>query len=265
MINVKVLCFKGDGVMSAYVESGPLVTIITVCFNSEMTIRRTIESILHQTYAHIEYIIIDGDSKDGTLDIIQEYKESFGERLRVISEPDEGIYDAMNKGIKHASGVLIGILNSDDFYEMDAVEKIVNAWDKNGMQILYGMIRILRDDKEDAVSLLSHNFLDEKMIWHPATFVTKDVYDKIGLFDTGYKIVADYDFIFRAHKSQEVRFVPVYSIITNYSRGGASDTMEGYLEGLRCRRDKGILSDMTYRISCIYEPLRRWAQRKLWR
>lgn len=251
--------------MSAYLESEPPVTIITVCFNSELTIRRTIESILHQTYGHIEYVIIDGDSTDGTLDIIQEYKESFGDRLRVISEPDEGIYDAMNKGIKLAKGALIGILNSDDCYEEDAVEKIVNAWDKSGMQILYGMMRTLKNDKEYAVSLLSHNFLDEHMIWHPATFVTKDVYDRIGLFDTQYKTVSDYDFILRAHESQEVRFVPVYSVITNYSKGGVSETMDGYLEGLKYRRDKGMLSNLTYRISCIYEPFRRWAYGRLWK
>lgn len=251
--------------MSAHFEAGLPVTIITVCFNSEATIRRTIESILHQTYAHIEYIIIDGDSKDRTLDIIKEYRESFGERLRIVSEPDEGIYDAMNKGIRLATGALIGILNSDDYYEENAVEKIVDAWDKSGMQILYGMMRTLKDNKEYMVSLYSHQFLNEHMILHPATFVTKDVYDKIGLFDTKYKIVADLDFILRAYESQIVRFVPVYSVIANFSPSGISGTIEGHLEGLRCRRDRGMLSNMTYLISCIYEPFRRWAQGRLWK
>lgn len=251
--------------MDAYLGSDPLISIVTVCRNSELTIRRTIESILHQTYAHIEYIIIDGDSQDRTINIIREYKENFGEHLRIISEPDEGIYDAMNKGIRLTKGSLIGILNSDDYYEENAIEKIVSAWDKKGLQVLYGMMRTLKDDKEYAVSMLSHNFINERMIWHPACFVTKDVYDQIGLFDTQYKSVADYDFLLRVYNSRAIRFVPVYSVIVNYSKGGMSESVEGYLEGLRYRRDKGMLSNMTYRISCIYEPFRRWAQGRLWK
>lgn len=251
--------------MDSHLEFMPMVTVITVCYNSELTIRRTVESVLNQTYPNVEYVIIDGNSGDGTLSIIMEYQARFGERLRIVSEPDNGIYDAMNKGIKMASGDLIGILNSDDYYEEDAVEKIVNVWDKSGMQVFYGMMRTLKDGKEYSVSMLSHHFLNEHMIFHPACFVTKDVYEKIGVFDTQYRSVADYDFILRAYDSQEVRFVPVYSVIANYSDGGMSKSSEGYLEGLKYRRDRGTLSNTTYRMACIYEPIRQWAQRKLWR
>lgn len=243
----------------------PLVTIVTVCYNSEATIRKTIESVLRQTYNNIEYVVIDGNSQDRTMDIIQEYQECFRERMKLVSEPDQGIYDAMNKGIRLAGGELIGILNSDDHYEEDAVERIVNAWDHKGMQILYGLMRTLKDGKEHSVSMLSHHFLNEHMIWHPACFVTKDVYEKMGFFDTRYQSVADYDFMLRARDSGKVRFVPVYSVIANYRDGGMSKSSAGYLEGLKFRRDKGLLSNATYTMARIYEPIRRWGQRKLWK
>ena len=102
------------------------VSVITPCFNSEKTIRKTLDSVLNQTYNNYEYIIVDGKSTDGTLKIIEEYKTKFGEKLKFISEKDTGIYDAMNKGIAMASGDIIGIVNSDDFYCLDALENMVN-------------------------------------------------------------------------------------------------------------------------------------------
>lgn len=251
--------------MDSYLEIDPVVTIVTACYNSEATIRRTIESVINQTYTNIEYIIVDGQSKDRTMDIVREYLGPFGDHLRIISEPDQGIYDAMNKGIELASGNIIGILNSDDYYENNAVEKIVEAWDRGGMQILYGFMRKWRTGREHSVSMLSHQFLYEHMIWHPACFVTRDVYQNIGMFNTQYKSVADYDFMLRAYESKKVRFIPIYSIIANFADGGMSESTEGYLEGLKYRRDRGLLSNTTYRIACVYEPIRQWAQRKLWK
>lgn len=256
---------KEKNAVDPFLESQPVVTVITVCYNSKLTIRRTLESVLHQTYSPIEYIIIDGQSGDGTIDVIKEYQEQFGERLRLISEPDRGIYDAMNKGIRIASGKVIGILNSDDYYEDDAIEKIINAWNREGMQILYGFMRTLKNGREHSVSMLSHQFLDEHMIWHPSCFVTRDIYEEIGLYDIQYRSVADYDFMLRARDSHKVKFVPVYSVITNYNEGGMSESAAGYLEGLRYRRDRGMLSNMTYRAACIYEPIRQWAQKRLWK
>ena len=100
------------------------VSVITVCYNSARTIEATIQSILMQTYSNIEYIIIDGASRDNTLDIIKKYEKEFNGRLTVVSEPDNGIYDAMNKGIRMATGEVIGLLNSDDTYEFDATINI---------------------------------------------------------------------------------------------------------------------------------------------
>src|SRR5690606_35095214 len=106
----------------------PLVSIITVSYNSEQTIENTTHHILHQTYRNIEYIVVDGASKDGTMNIVQSYKPLFNEQeihYKYISEKDSGIYEAMNKGIEMCNGELIGIINSDDWYELDAVENIV--------------------------------------------------------------------------------------------------------------------------------------------
>lgn len=118
-------------------SSEPLVSIITVVFNGEKYLEQTILSVLNQTYSNIEYIIIDGGSSDATLDIINKYTDKID---YWVSEPDSGIYDAMNKGISLATGQLIGIINSDDWYELDAVEEIVRAY-KDGSTIIYGFMR----------------------------------------------------------------------------------------------------------------------------
>src|SRR5574344_2512884 len=113
----------------------PLITIITVCYNSEKTIERTIKSVVNQTYKNIEYIFIDGASSDKTLDIIKKYMKEYS-FIKLISEKDNGIYDAMNKGISLSTGSIIGMINSDDYYELDAVESIVNNITESDYQIL---------------------------------------------------------------------------------------------------------------------------------
>lgn len=222
------------------------VSIITVCYNSQKTIRNTIESVLNQTYKNIEYIIIDGASTDNTLDIINEYLLLFGGRLTVISEPDKGIYDAMNKGIKYSTGELIGIINSDDFYEVDAVEKIVHEYKGERYIILYGMVRTIENDKEKSVLLYSHNFLFERMIGHPGCFVSKNIYHEIADYNINHFSAADYEFMIKVYKSGLVTFAPVYSIISNYREGGISTTPAGLLDALKVKREYGIVSRKAY-------------------
>ena len=126
------------------------VSIITVAFNSAATISDTIKSVLAQSYKNIEYLIIDGCSQDNTLDIIREYEPHFQGRLRWISEKDRGIYDAMNKGITMASGDIVGILNSDDFFTTDnVVEQMVKAFDDKDIDATYGDIHVIRDGQPD--------------------------------------------------------------------------------------------------------------------
>ena len=124
-----------------------LVSIITPCYNSEKTIEKTIKSVLGQTYKNIEYIIVDGGSSDSTIDIVKKYEMLFEGRMKVISEKDDGIYDAMNKGILNATGKLIGIVNSDDYYEADAVETVVKNMEEDEYQVLYGLLRCTQQRK----------------------------------------------------------------------------------------------------------------------
>lgn len=225
-----------------------LVSVITVCYNSEMTMEDTIKSVLQQTYQNIEYIIIDGGSKDKTLDILKQYEPAFNGRMKITSEPDEGIYDAMNKGIRKASGELIGILNSDDFYEPDAVENMVQAYreNKTDYMILYGFQRNLKHsrshDEEISVVLFHHDYLKQQMITHPTCFVTPKLYEKYGVFNTTYQSSADYEFMLRVQAAGGVTFCPVYKIITNFRMGGMSSGEKGRRETARLRYRYGAIS-----------------------
>lgn len=225
-----------------------LVTIITPCFNSEKTIEKTLQSVLDQTYHNIEYIIVDGDSKDKTIEIVKKYEKMFKGRMKWISEPDEGIYDAMNKGIGMASGELIGIVNSDDFYEADAVEKIVKARNEAVYQILYGFERTLIEGREASIVIHNHECLDRQMITHPTCFVTKRLYEDLGTFNTAYCYSADYEFMLRMFHSGKVEFTPVYALISNFALGGASGTVKGYRETNRLKYEYHLISKLRYHL-----------------
>lgn len=219
-----------------------LISIITVCFNSERTIRDTIESMLRQNYPNYEYIIIDGASTDRTLDIINEYVEKFKGKMRVFSEKDTGIYDAMNKGIRLAKGEVIGFINSDDWYEENALNIILKKYIAGRMQILYGMEKIIVNNKEKLCWIKHHEFLEESMITFPTCFISKSVYDKFGGFDLKYKSAADYDFMLRVFYTNEVQFCPLYEVISNFRLGGISGTNIGNIENAMIRNKYGILS-----------------------
>ena len=223
------------------------ISIITVCYNSEKTIRKTIESVLNQTYKNIEYILVDGASKDETVKIIEEYQDRFLGKMKYISEPDQGIYDAMNKGIKLATGELIGILNSDDYYELDAVEHMVSSMTKDKYQILYGFLRSWKNGMEYCIDRATPQFLRERMIGHPACFVSKSVYDDFGMFDLQFVSVADYDFMLRMYDNKAVHFIPVNYIITNFALGGMSASGTAWLDLLKLRKNYGMISEKDYR------------------
>lgn len=223
-----------------------LVSIITPCFNSSKTILKTLESVLNQTYTNIEYIIIDGESTDGTIDILREYEVLFNGRMRFISEKDNGIYDAMNKGIAMASGELIGMVNSDDYYELDAVMNMVKHLSKDKYQILYGYQRCLTNGTEDRIVIYHHNKLNIQMLTHPTCFITKAVYDDYGLYNSKYKSSSDYEFMLRLFRNSEVIFRPVYKVISNFESGGMSSSEIGVRETAKLRLNFGIISKKTY-------------------
>lgn len=232
-----------------------LFSIVTVCYNSEKTIETTIKSILNQTCQDYEYWIIDGKSTDRTVQIIQQYEPLFQGKLKWISEKDQGIYDAMNKGIDHSSGEIIGILNSDDYYEKDALEKIAKAYHGEPYCIVYGMIRTIRDGKEVMVYLKNHEFLEEDMIAHPACFITKELYDKFSKYSLDYPYSADYEFMLRIHKETEIKFIKIYDIITNFSLDGVSNGVLAYRDTLRLLHRYGLLKRKKYYYEMIKSTL----------
>lgn len=207
------------------------VSIITIAFNSEASIERTIQSVLNQSYKDIEYIIVDGASKDGTLEIVKKYEPLFEGRLFWSSERDKGIYDAMNKGIRKSTGELIGIVNSDDWLEPDALDIVANAFVQNGndTNALYcGGINYHRTDstiKRWGVNLKSFKRQASLYIMsgirHPATFVPRQVYERIGLFNEQMKLSADQDFILRCHFNG-VKLIEIPQTLSNMSEGGIS-------------------------------------------
>ncbi|MBU4445801.1 glycosyltransferase [bacterium] len=179
------------------------VSIITPSYNSENTIEDTIQSILCQKYKYIEHIIIDGGSTDGTLDIIKEYRDRVA---YWISEPDDGIYDAMNKGIKAATGEIVGILNSDDIYaDNSVIEEVVNIISIGNTDTCYGDLMYV--DKDNTKKVIrqwkSGNFSKEKfkLGWappHPTFFVRRSIYEKYGYFkNSNFPIAADYELMLR--------------------------------------------------------------------
>jgi glycosyltransferase len=204
------------------------ISIITVTYNSEKTLQNTIDSVLFQTYSDIEYIIVDGKSTDSTLDIIKENEQRFKGRMHWISEPDNGIYDAMNKGIAAASGDIIGILNSDDiFAEETTIEQIVSVFENNKCDVLYGNL-IYQNENKPVRHWESNTFKHSSLHFgwmppHPTLYCVKGIYDKFGTFDSNFRISADYDLIIRIFKNKNLKsvYLPQTMIIMN--QGGISN------------------------------------------
>ena len=203
------------------------VSIITVSLNSENTIAQTIESILSQTYNDIEYIIIDGNSSDGTVEIIKTYRDKI---FKFISEPDNGIYDAMNKGIAQATGDIVGILNSDDFYVNNAViEKVIREFNSRGVDSVFSdLVYVSRNDTSKVVryfdssqfkpALLSYGLMPA----HPTFFVKKSVYEKYGVFRTDLKNAADFDLLARFLYVNNITFSYINQVTVKMRLGGSS-------------------------------------------
>lgn len=220
----------------------PIVTIITVCYNCEKTIRDTLESVLHQTYSNIEYLIVDGSSTDRTLDIVKEYIPLFQGRMHYISEKDKGIYNAMNKGIRMASGQLIGIINGDDFYELDAVETAVKNMNSAQCQVIYGYLQIIRGNAKKQIAKENHKNLKNEMIPHPSCFITRRTYQKYGLFLEWFKVAADYELMLRLYNKKDVVFTQIKKVQANFRLGGASTDKKYSLEREIARVMHGALS-----------------------
>lgn len=203
------------------------ISIITVCYNSSSTIKDAINSVLAQDYPNIEYIIVDGNSADGTRDIIQ----SYGQKItKWISEPDKGIYDAMNKGIAMATGDVVGILNSDDFYfNNEIVSHVAAVFNSEDIDATFADLIFVDPGNLNKVvrTYSSRRWNPAKFAWgfmpaHPTVFVKRKYYEQFGLFETDYKIAADYEILIRllyVHKLK-YRYLPITMV--KMRQGGVS-------------------------------------------
>ncbi|MEY2922732.1 MAG: hypothetical protein RL108_1358 [Bacteroidota bacterium] len=205
------------------------ISIITVVYNNERTINDALESVLEQTYENIEYVIIDGNSKDKTVSIIKEYESKLG---FFVSEQDSGLYDAMNKGINACTGEVIGILNSDDLYQdfdviSDVMENFIND---PKLDILYGdLVYVKSNDTNKVVrnwkskEYYARFFENANVPPHPSLFVRSNVYKEAGFFDLDYKLAADYEFMLRVFKKYNFKTKYINRLITKMRLGGATN------------------------------------------
>ena len=207
------------------------ISIITATYNSGKTIRDTLESVLNQSYKNYELIIKDGGSNDNTVEICREYENLFEGRLKVISEPDKGIYDAMNRGIDNASGDIVGILNSDDFYTSDDIlDRIAKEFSANkDLDAIYGDIHFVSPDNLTKCtryysssyfrpSLLRFGFMPA----HPSFYVRKEVYDKYGLYDLQFRTSSDFEWIVRLFAKNHIRAKYIKKDFVTMRTGGES-------------------------------------------
>jgi glycosyltransferase involved in cell wall biosynthesis len=196
------------------------ISVITVTYNSAATVRDTIESVLSQKYQDYEYLVIDGGSKDNTVDIIKEYEPKFEGRMRWISEKDKGMYDGINKGIRMATGDVVGIINSDDFYHRtDIFDVIAKSFEENlGIQAIYGDVRFVNPDNlEKTVRYYSSKhwkpwrFRFGFMPAHPTFFTYKENFEKYGYYQYDYHIAADYELLIRHLYTNHVpaKYIPI--------------------------------------------------------
>lgn len=201
------------------------VSVITVTLNSRQYIERAIKSLLSQTYGNIEHVIIDGGSTDGTLEILDKYRDKID---FFVSEPDKGLYDAMNKGINHSTGDILYFFNSDDrFYDKDVIKKAVYYFSKKRADFIYGDIVNYHVDAQNYSYGRYPNFITKRhfirsTIGHPATFFHRRCFEKVGVFDIRYKIVSDYEWFLRALFKYHLKQHRINEIISIFQCSGIS-------------------------------------------
>lgn len=230
------------------------ISLVTVTYNSASTITECITSVNNQTYSKIEHIIVDGSSKDNTIEIINSIPNRVSE---IISEPDKGIYDAMNKGIRLATGDVIGILNSDDFFTSDdVVEKIVTAFKNKDINGVYGDICFVKPtDLTKVVRYYSAKWFNPSLFRfgfmppHPSFYAHRECFEKFGLYKTDYKIAADYELLIRYLKVNQLKTHYLnFCVVTMRTGGDSTRNLKSNwilnMEIVRGCRENGIYTNM---------------------
>lgn len=229
------------------------VSIITVAFNSAATIAHCMQSVLDQSYSNIEYIVVDGLSKDNTLNIVREFEPLFAGKMRWISENDNGIYDAMNKGLHMATGDVVGILNSDDFFtDNDVIEKVAQAFTDDKIDAVYGDVHFVRETNLSRC-VRYYSSAGFRPWWlrfgimpaHPSFYARKEVFQKAGLYKTDYKIGGDFEMMVRLFKRFDIKTKYLPMVFVTMRMGGASTKNVGsrltlLREDTRACRENGV-------------------------
>ena len=204
------------------------VSIITACYNSSKTIRETYLSVKNQTYSNIEHLFIDGQSTDETLEILNNFSNQ--KNIKIISKSDSGIYDALNNGLKSATGDIIGFVHSDDMLASSSIiYEIILKFKEKNLDGVYGDLEYVSKDNSKVLRIWKSNNFSQNLLkkgWmpaHPTFFIKKDVYNKHGLFNLKYKISSDYDFMTRILKDDNLNFGYLPKVITKMRIGGASN------------------------------------------
>lgn len=229
------------------------ISIITVVRNNEKTIKDAIESVLGQTYKNIEYIIIDGKSTDGTVEVIKSYENKIS---KFISEPDKGLYDAMNKGIKFSTGDVVGILNSDDFYINEfVIERVVKEFEEKKTDSVFAdLVYVKSQNVNKIVRYYDSGYFNPSKFaygWmpaHPTFFVKRSVYEKYGLFRTDLKTSADFDILARFLYTHKISYSYIKEVLVKMRLGGVSTSISSIwvnnIEQLKICRQNNIDTDI---------------------
>jgi glycosyltransferase involved in cell wall biosynthesis len=230
------------------------ISIITVVLNSKILIEETILSVINQKNVPIQYIIIDGGSTDGTLEIIEKYKNSIS---IIISEPDGGIYPAINKGISYCNYPLVGLIHSGDKYKPDALFKVYHAFNETHADVIYGDIEVKQKNGVEFIFLhqvADHKLLKKRMsIFHPSTFVKLSVYQNFGMYNCEYRLASDYDFLLKLFL-KKYRFVRVPIVLATFLSGGFSDQNYKLLhkENYQIHKKQfGVINAISYKFNTI--------------
>lgn len=235
------------------------ISIVTVCFNAADSIAATLRSVASQTHPDVEHIVIDGGSTDGTLAQIAAHGAHVA---RVISEPDRGIYDAMNKGIRFASGDLIGILNADDVYaDATVLERVAAIVEREDLDALYGDVEFFAPQRPEVTTrrYSSRRFSPGRLAWgwmpaHPTLFLRRGLFERYGLYRTDFRIAGDYELIARFFKNDDLRYRYLPEVLVRMSTGGVStggwrNTLLLNREVLRACRENGISTNLCMLLS----------------
>ena len=230
------------------------VSIITVCYNAAETIESTIESVSGQNYPDVEHIVVDGCSTDGTLDVVSSHR---GKIDKFISEPDEGIYDAMNKGLELASGEIIGLLNADDIYADETViKRAVEMMRDKDLDALYADVEFFSKGdvyrpvrRYSSANFSPANIAKGAMLAHPTLFLRREVYQRFGKFRTDYRISGDFEFVARIFRDGSLRYFYLPEVLVKMRMGGISTSGFGNTvllnrEVLRACQENGIQTSM---------------------